>query len=220
MAWAWPGVWLKSNYQLNDNTIIGANREGFRVHYALDKGPIEIHAQYGQYMQIVPSTLSNVNQLGFVDGFYLPQSDGFGTLGVAHQYALWAAWHPSFGDLTLDYVNDTEHRDFAPTQPQDAVTYQTPQVVFTYAHPFGKRALADIGYGNYAMRGSWGFGAETNVDYQQSIGFIGAQYAETQNAIVLAQLRRVNFTGLPSQAGGPPPNYSGSVLVFEQRYDF
>ena len=29
VAWSWPGVWLKSTYQLVDNSVIGANRAGF-----------------------------------------------------------------------------------------------------------------------------------------------------------------------------------------------
>jgi hypothetical protein len=164
VAWSWPGVWLKSTYQLPDNTTVGANRQGFRLRYALDKGPIEVRAAYAQFRQIDQAVMSNVNQVGFVDGFFLPQFDGSGTTGTQHQYALWAAWHPVFGDLSLDYVNDTQHRDFLPLHPEDAVSYQTPQVVFTYSRSFGKRAVADIGYANYAQRGSWAFGPLTNVD--------------------------------------------------------
>ncbi|MBV8170798.1 MAG: hypothetical protein JO219_02585 [Candidatus Eremiobacteraeota bacterium] len=218
VAWSWPGVWLKSNYQLANNTTIGSNRQGYRISYALDHGAIDIHAAYAQYWQIDPAVLSTVNQVGFVEGFFLPQDDGAGTSGVMHQYALWTAWHPRVGDLIIDYVNDTEHRDFLPGHPQDAVSYQAPQVVFTFAHAFGKRAIADAGFGNYAMRGSWAFGALTNVDYQQSTFFAGAQYAETQHAFVLVQYRLSNFTGLPSQPGGPSPDFSGGVFVLEQRY--
>jgi len=218
VAWSWPGVWLKSNYQLANNAIIGSNRQGYRVSYALDKGPIEIRAAYAEYRQIDPSVLSNVNQVGFVEGFFLPQDDDAGTNGIAHQYALWSTWHAACGDLTLDYVDDTQHRDFVPGHPQDAVTWQAPQVVFTYAHPFGKRAIAAVGFGNFAMRGSWAFGPLTNVDFQQSTAFIGAQYAESVHAFALVQYRRSNFTGLPSQPAGLPPDFNGGVLVLEQRY--
>ncbi|HME82665.1 MAG TPA: hypothetical protein VKF82_11425, partial [Candidatus Eremiobacteraceae bacterium] len=60
----------------------------------------------------------------------------------------------------------------------------------------------------------------TNVDYRQDIEFIGAQIAQSSHAALLVQLRYANFTGLPSQAGGPPPDFNGSVLVIEQRYHF
>jgi len=218
VAWSWPGVWLKSNYQLPDNTIVGTNRQGFRVRYTLDKGPIEVHAVYAQFRQIDQAILSNVNQVGFVDGFFLPQFNDSGTSGVQHQYGLWAAWHPSFGDLTLDYINDTQHRDFLPLHPEDAVSYQAPQVVFTYSRSFGKRAIADIGYGTYAMRGSWALGPLTNVDYQQSFVFTGAQYAESPHAVLLVALRHANFTGLPTQPDSPSPAFKGTLVVVEQRY--
>jgi hypothetical protein len=218
VAWSWPGVWLKSNYQLADNTTVGTNRQGFRIRYTLDKGPIEIHAAYAQFHQIDQSIAANSNQVGFVEGFFLPQFNDAGTLGEQHQYALWAAWHPAFGDLTLDYVNDTEHRDFVPLHPEDAVSYQAPQVVFTYSRAFGKRAIADIGYGSFAMRGSWAFGPLTNVDYQQSFVFTGAQYAESPHAALLVALRHANFTGLPSEPLGPSPAFNGSLVIVEQRY--
>jgi hypothetical protein len=118
----------------------------------------------------------------------------------------------------LDYVNDTQHRDFVALHPEDAVSYQAPQAVFTFAHSFGKRAVADVGMGKYAMRGSWAFGSLTNVDFQQSFVFAGAQYAESPHAAVLVALRHVNFTGLPSQPGGPSPDFNGTVLVIEQHY--
>jgi hypothetical protein len=218
VAWSWPGVWLKSNYQIADNTAVGTNRQGFRIRYTLDKGPIEIHAAYSHFAQIDQSVLSNVNQIGFVEGFFLPQFSDAGTTGVQNQYGLWAAWHPSFGDVSLDYIDDTEHRDFVPLHPEDAVSYQAPQVVFTYARPFGKRAVVDIGFGDFAMRGSWAFGPLTNVDFQQSFVFAGAQYAESPHASVLVALRHANFTGLPSQPLGLSPAFSGSLLLIEQRY--
>jgi hypothetical protein len=218
VAWSWPGVWLKSNYQVADNTAGGTNRQGFRIRYTLDKGPLEIHAAYSRFSQIDRSVLSNVNQVGFVEGFFLPQFNDSGTTGVQHQYGLWVAWHPSVGDVTLDYINDTEHRDFVPLHPQDAVSYQAPQVVFTFSRAFGKRAIADVGFGDFAMRGSWAFGALTNVDYQQSFVFTGAQYAESPHAVLLVALRHANFTGLPSQPAGPSPAFSGSLVVIEQRY--
>ena len=217
-AWSWPGPWLKSNYQLADNTALGVNRQGVRLRYSLQDGPVQLRASIAQYRQIDQAVLSNVNQVGFVDGFFLPQFDNLGTSGVAHQYALWTAWHPAFGDVILDYVNDTQHRDFTPAHPEDAVSYQAPQVVLTYAHRFGKRALAAAGYGRYAMRGSWAFGSTTNVDYRQGVAFIGAQVAQSDHAVLLVQARHIGFNGLPSQPGGPLPNFSGTQLVIEQRF--
>ena len=219
-GWAWPGVWLKSTYQLVDNTIApGSNRQGYRLRYGLDHGPLEFHAAYSTFHQIEPSTATNMQQVGFVDGFFLVQADPGATLGTEHQYNAWIAWHPSFGDLTLDYADDTMFRPSVPTQPVDAVTYQAPQVVFTFAHTFSKYAVADAGYGRYAMRGTWAQ-TFTNVDYSQSTAFVGAQLAESRGAAILIQLRRAVFAGLPSAPNDPPPNFAATTFILEQRYGF
>lgn len=218
VAWSWPGPWLKSNYQLVDNTALGVNRQGIALRYSLEKGPIEVRASYAQFRQIDQALLSNVTKVGFVEGFFLPQLDSAGTSGVAHRYGLWAAWHPGFADITVDYVNDTQHRDFTPAHPEDAVSYQAPQVVVTLSHVFGKHAVADVGYARYAMQGSWAFGSATNVDYRQGVAFAGAQVDQSARAALLLQVRQTDFNGLPSQQGGPSPDFRGTSLVIEQRF--
>ncbi|MBV9277764.1 MAG: hypothetical protein JOZ97_05965 [Candidatus Eremiobacteraeota bacterium] len=219
VAWSWPGPWLKSTYQLADNTILGINRQGYRIRYGVDKGPLEVHASFATYRQVEPATISNEHQVGFVEGFYLPQFDDAATLGIQHQYGLWIAWHPSFGDLTLDYINDTMHRDNAPSHPEDHVSYQAPQAVLTIAHRFSPAALADVGFGRYAMRGSFASTA-TNVDYFQNVGFVGAQLAESDHAALLVQLRRSAFAGLPSISNGASPNFGATTLIVEQRFHY
>ena len=217
-AWAWPGVWLKSTYQLVDNTIApGANRQGYRARYALDGGPFEFHAAVATFRQINPSTVSNMQQVGFVDGFFLLQGDAAATIGVEHQYNAWLAWHPSFGDVALDYANDMMHRDAEPRHSIDAVSYQAPQAVLTFAHTFNKFVVADLGYGRYAMHGTW---ANTSVDYFDNVFFVGAQLAESSRGSVLVQLRRTGFAGLSSMPGGPSPGFGATMLILEQRYHY
>lgn len=216
-AWAWPGVWLKSNFQLVENTQApGSNRQGYRVRYALDGGPLEIHAAFSVFHQIDPATFANMQQAGFVDGFFLPQQNGFGTLGVTHQYNAWIAWHPAFADITLDYANDELHRDAAPAHPEDAVAYQTPQTVLTFSRAIGKTVVADIGFGRYAMKGTWAQ-PFTNVDYFQNTFFAGGQFAESRNWTTLVQIRHAQFVGLASIPGAPSSNFNATTLVFEQR---
>jgi len=219
VAWSWPGPWLKSTYQLADNTQLGVNRQGYRIRYGVDKGPLEVHASFATFRQVEPATLSNEHQLGFVEGFFLPQFDDAATLGIQHQYGLWIAWHPSFADLTLDYINDTMHRDNTPAHPEDHVSYQAPQAVLTLAHTFSKAVVGDIGFGRYAMLGSFA-STSTNVNYFQNTAFIGAQLAESGYGAVLIQLRRSTFAGLPSIPNGPSPNYHATTLVVEQRLHF
>ncbi|HEV2037048.1 MAG TPA: hypothetical protein VGQ96_00455 [Candidatus Eremiobacteraceae bacterium] len=218
VAWSWPGVWLKSTYQLADNSIVGANRQGYRLRYALNGGPFEIHAAYGSYQQVELATTDNATQTGFVEGFYLPQFPGAGTLGRMHQYAAWLAWHPAIADLTVDYVDDTMHRDFQTNQPQDAVSLNAPQVVFAASRYLTKSSLVSAGYGRFAMRGSWAQGSVTNVDFAENVFFAGTQLVESRHANVLLQIRSTTFSGLPSSAGGPSPDYHSTMLVVEQRF--
>ena len=218
VAWSWPGIWLKSTYQLVDNTVVGANRQGYRLRYTLRGGPFEARAAYGAYQQIETATTDNGTQTGFVEGFFLPQQPGNGTLGQMHQYAAWLAWHPKVADLTIDYVDDTMHRDFQPAFPQDAVSLNAPQVVFAASKSLSKQTLVSLGYGRFAMRGSWAHGGLTNVTYAQNVTFVGAQLAESPDAVVLVQLRSTAFSGLPSIIGGPSPNYRGSMLILDQHF--
>ncbi|MDQ6768192.1 MAG: hypothetical protein M3Z41_10325 [Candidatus Eremiobacteraeota bacterium] len=218
VAWSWPGIWLKSAYQLTDNSIIGANRQGYRLRYALNGGPFEIHAAYGAYQQVELATTDNGTQTGLVEGFYLPQFPGAGTLGRMHQYAVWLAWHPRIADVTVDYVDDTMHRDFLTNQPQDAVSLNAPQIVLAASRSLTKSALVSIGYGRYAMRGSWAQGSFTNVDFAQNVAFAGTQLAESKQAVVLVQVRSSAFRGLPSIIGGPSPNDQATMLIVEQRF--
>jgi hypothetical protein len=217
VAWSWPGIWLKSTYQLADNTVIGPNRQGYRLRYAL-RGPFEARAAYGSYQQIAMATTDNGTKTGFVEGFFLPQRPGAGSLGQMHQYAAWLAWHAKFADLTVDYVDDTMHRDFQPAFPQDAVSLNAPQVVFAASKSLSKQTLLSFGYGRFAMRGSWAQGSLTNVNYAQNVAFAGAQLAESQNAVVLVELRSTAFSGLPSIVGGPSSNYRGTMLILDQHF--
>ena len=218
VAWSWPGVWLKSTYQLVDNLQNpGSNRQGYRIKYVLAKGPIEVRASAAEFRQIVAATLANVNQTGFVDGFFLPQFDNAGTLGEQHQYALWVAWHPRIGDVTLDYVNDLMYRPALPAHPQDNVSYQAPQAILTFAHAFGKGAIADVGFGRYAMKGSFAQ-AYTNVDFFQNMFFAGAQAQDWEHGSILLQVRLSAFAGLPSMLDGPSPDFHATTLILEQRF--
>lgn len=213
-AWSWPGPWLKSTYQVNDNSAFGINRQGLSVKYALDGGPFELHARVMRDEQIEESTLSNVHQTGFVEGFFLPQIDGFGTRGEQSQYAAWIAWHPNFGTLTLDYVVDVEHRAAATSHPEDLVDYAAPQAMLTYSRRLSQSAIVAGGYGYYAMKGTW---ATTPLNYGEGTYFIGAELQESKQGGLFVQLRHNSFGGTPSSIQGPSPDFGANLLVLEQR---
>jgi len=216
-AWSWPGQWLKSNYQLINNGVANVNRQGYRAKYALKGGLFELRAQYANFGQIEPITLSNARQTGFIDGFFLPQADNAATLGRQHQYGLWLAWHPSIADLVVDYTEDTMHRSAVASRPQDLVSYDTAQFSIYASRRLGKDALGSLGITRYFMRGSFAQ-AFTNVDFGQKIAFAGLEWRETGGTATLLSVRRSVFGGFPSQLGGPPPDFTGTLFVLEQRF--
>jgi hypothetical protein len=219
VAWSWPGQWLKSNYQLINDFPVNIDRQGYRIKVATKDaaGRLDVRAAYANFGQIEPITYSNALRTGFIDGFFLPQPDAFASLGRQHQYLLFAAWHPPFGDLTLDYAEDTMRRPAAFLHPEDTVSYDNPEAALTFSRHLGKRTLVSAGLARYGMRGSFGQGY-TNVDFAERIVFAGVQLAQSPHTIALLTLRRTAFGGIPSALGGPSPNFTATSLVFEQRY--
>lgn len=216
-AWSWPGPWLKSNYEMNDNSAAGVNRQGFRIAYAVDGGPFEAHLQFAHFAQIDEATYTNAHQTGFVEGFFLPQPDGFGTRGEQTQAVSWLAWHPPFGNVSLDYVVDVEHRAAMRGRPQDLVDYEVPQTVLSLWRQFSPETIVSVGYGYYETKGTW---AATPLRFGEATLFAGAQLQESKQGALLVQLRHNSFTGLPSVTGGPSPDFGANLLVVEQRVHF
>jgi hypothetical protein len=219
VAWSWPGQWLKSNYQLINNSPVNINRQGYRLRYALrgPGSPLDVRVSYANFAQIEPITMSNALRTGFIDGFFLPQSDAYPTLGRQHQYGLFLAYHPAFGDITFDYAEDTMRRPAALSQPQDTVSYDNPEAVLTFSRHVGPTTLVSAGLARYGMRGSFGQGY-TNIDFAERVAFVGVQVAQSAHASALLSLRRTTFGGIPTQLGGPSPDFTGTLLLFEQRY--
>jgi hypothetical protein len=218
-AWAWPGQWLKSNYQLINDFPVNVDRQGYRLKYLVKKGPFDLRVSYGNFGQITPITYANALQAGFVDGFFLPEANNAATLGRQHQYGLYAAWHPSFGDISLDYDEDAMHRGYDGTAAQDYVSYDAPSYVLTFSRHLRTNLLASLAYERYAMKGSFGEGY-TNIDFAQRGGTLGVEWAMTPRASLLASVRRSVFGGIPTFVGGPSPDFTNTLLTIEQRYRF
>jgi hypothetical protein len=214
IAWSWPGVWLKSNYQLVDNGVAGANRAGFRLRYDHPGKNVEFHAAYGDWRQLAPETIANASQVGFVDGFFLLQKSAFGTIGRDREAAAYLAWHLPQDDFAFDAVEDYLSRPAAAGQPLDVVAMRYPQAVLSWTHHFNKKLLAAGGYGRFAASGTW---AVAPVDGIYGVGFVGVQFATGPKTAFLIQGRRYALVGLPSIPNGPPPEMRGTSLVVDQR---
>jgi hypothetical protein len=214
VAWSWPGVWLKSTYQIVDNSVIGANREGFHFKYDHDSKYLEAHASFGDWHQIEPETESNASQAGFVDGFFLLQKNGFGTIGRDRQAGLYVAWHLPHDDIAFDGVEDYLDRPADSGQAIDTVAMRAPQLVASWAHHFNAKLLTVAGYGRYESVGTW---STTPVDATYGVGFAGVQFATSANTALLIEGRHYGLTGLPSAPGGLPPTMNGNALIVDQR---
>ncbi len=217
VAFAWPGQWLKSNYQLVDNSVLGVNRQGYRLRYSVDRGPLEVHAEFVSLRQIDAESRESATRTGFVDGYYLPQFENAVSYGTQKRTGLWAAWHPRFGDLSLDLVDDTEHRPFSAAHPEDVVAYEVPQAVATYSRHFSPSVVGALGLGRYGIKGAF---AEP-IDFAQRLFFAGIQVRQTAKAALLATFRRTAFSGITTFPASPrSPNFTGSAFIVEQRYQF
>ncbi len=214
VAWSWPGVWLKSTYQLVDNSVIGANRAGFHFKCDHTNKRLEAHASYGDWRQLVPETTANASQVGFVDGFFLLQRNAFGTIGRDQQLGLYLAWHLPHDDVAFDGVEDYLSRPADVGQPIDAVAMRVPQIVASWAHHFNGKLLAVVGYGRYQTTGVW---ATTPVDAIYGVGFAGVQFATGPKTALLVEGRRYALVGLPSMPFGLPPTMRGTALIVDQR---
>jgi hypothetical protein len=214
VAFAWPGQWLKSNYQLIDNSVLGVNRQGYRLRYFIDHGPFELHLEYTELRQIDAETFASAQQTGFIDGYYLPQPASAATFGRQQRSALWATWHPTFGDFTLDIVDDALYRPFIASRPEDAVSYEVPQAVLSYSRRFSPALLAATGYGRYALKGTF----SEPIDFAERLFFAGIEVRQTPRASLLVTFRRTAFGGITTYPLVPnSPDFTGSMIVAEQR---
>ena len=217
VAWSWPGQWLKSNYQLINNYPVNVDRQGSRLKYQLNGGPLELRVSYANFGQIDPITFTNASQTGFVDGFFLPQADNAATLGRQNQYAFWATWHAGFADLTVDWAMDAIRRNAQPGHAIDHVSYVTPEYTMYASRRLTPSALVTLGYAQYFMSGSFSSTVQ-NVNFGQRQVFAGAELRESPHTSTLVTLRRSAFAGYATfLAGVPPPDFTGTLFILEQR---
>ncbi|HEY2473555.1 MAG TPA: hypothetical protein VGI19_02020 [Candidatus Cybelea sp.] len=212
-TWAWPAPWLGSSYQLVDNTEISVDRQGYRLRYFVDGGPLEVHVEFADFTQIEPTTTLNSLQTGFVGGYFPPELPARATLGRQTRYGFWTTWHASFGDLSFDFIDDQFYRPWAVRL--DTVNVDIPQYVATYSRHFTPRFVCAIGGGRYAMNGAFA----QPINFHEQLLFVGAIFKETPQASLLATFRRNLFAGIPSYPPLPlSPDFTGSQLIVEQRY--
>ena len=218
-AYSWPGPWLKGTYQLVDNTAIGVNRQGFRLKGISAFGKTDLRVSYADFRQISPLDQAHGFSTGFVEGFYLPQFSPAGaTLGRQKQLAAYLALHPAFADVTVDFTDDTEHRNGSTGHPEEAVSMDYPAYVLTFSRQLNPRLLGAAGYGRYATNGSFSKSGANNADTDQRVYFLGGQFSKDGKNAYHLQYRYYVNNGLANIPGATGPQFHGGQFILEQRF--
>lgn len=217
IAWAYPGPWLKGAFQLVNNAWGGSNREGWRAHATIVRGPWTAGAAGYAYQQVEPSTLDNLTRTGFVEVDYLVLAPGDLQIGHTRGVQGYLAWSRASDKLSLDYANDTQSRGFASFAPVDGVAMHYPQLVLAEQHKFSPGLTAAAGYGRYLAVGSW---TTTPVHDAYAFGFAGIEADFGRLGQLFVQLRSYGVRGFPSIPGGPPPTLRGTGVVVDHHFAF
>jgi hypothetical protein len=223
VAYSWPGPWLKSNFQLVDTSAVGVNREGPSLSYALDTKSLSAFASFSSFRQITPFTTANFRQLGFIDGFFLVQTDpSQATTGTYKRAVAYLGKTFAFGTIGFDFVDDGLYRPSAVGKPFDAVSFDSPEYVASWSRTIGDRTALGAGACYYGMRGSWADGAATNVDIGMHEYYAGAQVKEQSGRVLMVTLRRSVFRGAPYYGALQAvtygsPDFNATTILVEQR---
>lgn len=226
VAYSWPGPWLKSDFQLVDSSTVGVNREGPLVSYHRDDGRDRLDVTWGDFRQIEPFTVDDGSKLGFVDGFFLIQTDSLdASIGTFQRTNAFAERDLGrFGDLGIDFSDDVLRRSAAPAQPFDAVSLDVPQYVVSLTKRASSHIAAAAGFGYFGTRGSWADGDAVNVDFGARSAFAGAQVAEPDGAFMITARRTVvggtPYSGALHVFAYGSPDFTGTTLLLERRLPF
>ena len=212
IAWAYPGPWLKGNYQLVSDNVAGSNRLGLRAFGDYVRGKLRLNASYYSYRQVDPSAYANLTQTGFVEVDYLSETPGDSTYGFTHGIATYAGWNLDRDTFGVDYERDTQSRAYNGSATADLVDMRYPQIVLSETHRFSKRLTAAIGYSRFGADGMW---STTPVDGVYACGFLGGEWEFAQGQAVFVQIRRYGIVGLPSIPGNLPPTLRGTAVILD-----
>jgi len=215
---AWPGSFLRGNYQLVDNSMVGPNRQGFRLASTFIIAGVEVRLSYGRYAQI--QALDNTSSFasGFVEPYFLPQLSG-GSIGVEQHAEGWFIYHAKWADIVLDLSQINMWRaGTAPVLGNDAVRMSYPMGTLSLTRPFGPKVTGTVGVGRFALNGQFNTAGSNNADLSQDVVFAGAQYRTNSTSGYGLEYRLYSVDGIPTIPGGASPAYHGPQIQFYQRF--
>jgi hypothetical protein len=216
IAWA-PRSWFNQYYQFVDNSLIGANRQGWRLSSNFLVKGVEVRLATSTYTQIANYDNTTAFSVGFVEPYFTPQlTASNGTRGVERRFDASFAWHPKFADVRLDLSDLTMRRIGSAGNPAEAVNMDYPGWVFSMSRPINEKLFGSIGTGRFAASGSYNnFGAK-NADLSQRVVFLGAQLKSNATSVYQMQYRIYSVNGIPTTPGGPSPAFHGPQFILEQ----
>ena len=215
---AWPGTWLRGNYQLVDNSEVGSNRQGGRISGSFLVSGLEVRLAFAEYQQISALDANTAFTPGFVEPFFLPQTSALGTLGVEQHFEGWFGYHAKFADISLDLSQVNAWRAAPSGQPQDNVSMQYPSGVLTLSRPFGPKITGAAGLGRFALNGQFDTSGPNNAQLSQDLVFAGMEFRPNALTGYGLQWRLYSTEGLPTLPGAPSPAYHGPQIQFYQRF--
>jgi hypothetical protein len=221
---AWPGTWLRGDYQLVDNSEVGPNRQGLRLNTTFIVSGVEVRLGVAQYAQITPNYAGSATTPGFVEPFFLPQTTALGTLstlgtiGVEQHFEGWFGYHLGTTTITLDLSQVNAWRAAPAGQPQDNVSMQYPSGVLTLSRPFGPKVTGAAGVGRFALNGQFDTSGTNNASLSQDLIFAGLELRPNSTTGYGLQYRLYSTEGLPTLPGAPSPAYHGPQIQFYQRF--
>jgi len=215
---AWPGTWLRGDYQLVNNSEVGPNRQGGRILGTTVLFGVEVRLAFAEYSQIQALNATNAFVPGFIEPYFLPQTASAGSLGSEQHFEGWFNYHAGFADITLDLSQVNAWRQAPAGQPQDNVLMQYPSGVLTLAHNFGPKVYGAAGVGRFALNGQFDTSGPNNASLSQNVVFAGLELRPNGTTGYGLQYRLYSVNGSPTLPGGLSPAYHGPQIQFYQRF--
>jgi hypothetical protein len=215
---AWPGTFLRGDYQLVDNSQVGPNRQGGKFNTTFIVAGVEVRLAFAQYSQISALNPGNAFQPGFVEPYFLAQTTTPGTIGYEQHWEGWFNYHAGFADITLDLGQVNTWRSAPLGQPQDNVNVQYPAGVLTLARNFGPKVYGAAGVGRFGLNGQFDTSGPNNAQLAEDLVFAGLELRPNSATGYGVQWRLYSVSGLPTIPGGLSPAFHGPQIQFYQRF--
>jgi len=215
---AWPGTFLRGDYQLVDNSEVGANRQGGRISGTTIVAGVEVRLAFAQYSQVQSLDASTAFTPGFLEPYFLPQVTAPGTIGTEQHFEGWFNYRASWANVTLDLGQVNAWRPAPAGQPQDNVSMQYPSGVLTLSRDFGPKIFGAAGVGRFGLNGQFDTSGPNNASLAENLVFAGLELRSNGTTGYGVQWRLYSVNGSPTIPGGLSPAFHGPQILFYQRF--